>query len=204
MSLEPAIPDPTTDLRGFAPPDWRAALDVDGQLAQVPAGATVKGMFWNDLYKLAAEGNVALPRGRYAAFGDYALVDYMRGVVQVSREAYPNVSAAEGIRRVGARGFDVLAASLAGRVLFALAGRDLQSTLGLVSQAYRRCLDPGGARVVLLEPKRAVISLRSIWNFPTTYQVGVFEGAMRNFGHTGSVKVRPLSACDADYLLEWS
>lgn len=205
MSLVPAPRQPVTsvELSGFVLPTWKEAFDVEALLAQVPPGAKVKGMFWNDLYKFAASANVVLPRARYAAFGDYPLVDYMRGVAQVSRSAYPSIAVAEGIRRVGARGFDVLAASLAGRVLFALAGRDLQSTLGLVSQAYRRCLDPGDARVALLEPKRAVILLRSIWNFPAAYQVGVFEGAMANFGHIGTVKLRSLSACDADYLLEW-
>lgn len=205
MSLVPAVRQPAArvDLDGFVLPTWQEALDVEALLVQVPRPATVKGMFWNDLHKLAASANVVLPRARHAAFGDYPMIDYMRAVAHVARSAYPSVPVAEGIRRVGARGFDVLAASLAGKVLFALAGRDLQSTLGLVSQAYRRCLDPGDARVVLLEPKRAVITLRSIWNFPTAYQVGVFEGAMANFGHIGTVKLRSLSACDADYLLEW-
>lgn len=190
-------------LSGFVAPQWHIELDVEAQLSKVPRHATVKGMFWNDLYKVAEGTKVSLPSGRYSAFGDYPLVDYMRAVATVARAAHPKASVAEGIRRVGDRGFGVLASSLAGKVLFALAGRDLQSTLGLVSQAYRRCLDPGDAQVALLEPKRAVILLRSIWNFPTAYQVGVFEGAMRNFGHAGSVKVRPISPCDVDVLLEW-
>lgn len=193
----------SVSLTGFAPPRWQGPFDVEGQLNKVPAQATVKGMFWNDLQKLAQSAAVELPPGRYAAFGDYPLVDYMRAVVQVARGAYPTSSVTEGTRRVGDRGFGILASSLAGKVLFALAGRDLQATLGLVSHAYRRCLNPGDAQVVLLEDRRAVIALRSIWNFPTTYQVGVFEGAIRNFGHAGTVKVRSLSPCDADVLLEW-
>jgi uncharacterized protein (TIGR02265 family) len=176
---------------------------VEKQLSAVPPDAKVKGMFYNDLYKLAEAASIELPHGRYSAFGDYPLVEYMRSVALVARAAHPSASVAEGIRRVGERGFGILASSLAGKVLFALAGRDLQSTLGLVSQAYRRCLDPGDAQLALIEPGRAVILLRSIWNFPTAYQVGVFEGAIRNFGHTGSVKVRAHSACDADFLLEW-
>lgn len=205
MSSKPAPRNPAANVEfsGFALPAWHLALDVELQLGKVPPSATVKGMFWNDLFKVAEEVHVELPRGRYSAFGDYPLVDYMRGVVAVAQATHPKSSLAEGIRRVGARGFDVLASSLVGKVLFALAGRDLQSTLGLVSEAYRRCLDPGDARVALVEPKRAVILLRSIWNFPTAYQVGVFEGAMRNFGHTGTVKVRSISPCDADFLLEW-
>jgi uncharacterized protein (TIGR02265 family) len=193
----------SVSLVGFELPVWHGVFDVEAQLAQVPPEATVKGMFWNDLCKLAEAAAVALPVTRYAAFADYPLIEYMRAVALVGRAAYPKSSTADGIRRVGERGFGILASSLAGKVLFALAGRDLQSTLGLVSQAYRRCLNPGDAQVPLLESKRAVIALRSIWNFPTAYQVGVFEGALRNFGHSGSVKVRSLSACDADYLIEW-
>jgi uncharacterized protein (TIGR02265 family) len=191
-------------LDGFAPPSWTTSFDVDAHIAMVPANATVKGMFWNDLLKMAAGLSIALPQGRYAAFSDYPLVDYMRAVAVVARAANPKAGVAEGIRRVGERGLATLASSLAGRVLFAFAGRDLGSTLGLVSQAYRRCLDPGEACVALLEPGKAVIELRSIWNFAQSYQVGVFEGAIRHLGHRGSVKLRTHSACDADYLVEWS
>lgn len=205
MSRESTAREPATrlSLSGFALPTWHGPFNVEEHLSKVPPRATVKGMYWNDLYKLAPRALVDLPPGRYSAFGDYPLVDYMRAVALVARNLHPEASVAEGVRRVGRRGFNTLASSLVGRVLFALAGRDLQSTLGLVSQAYRRSLDPGDAQIELLERNRAVISLRSIWNFPTSYQVGVFEGAIDVFGHTGTVQVRPLSACDADFLLEW-
>jgi uncharacterized protein (TIGR02265 family) len=204
MSIDPSTAAPSSvSLAGFGVPTWTTGFDVEAHLALVPAHATVKGMFWGDLLKMAEGLPVALTKGRYASFSDYPLVDYMRAVVAVSRAAYPKASVAEGIRRVGERGFGILASSLAGKVLFALAGRDLGSTLGLVSEAYRRCLDPGEARVALLEPGRAIIELRAIWNFTHAYQVGVFEGALKHFGHAGSVQVRALGPADADYLVQW-
>jgi uncharacterized protein (TIGR02265 family) len=187
----------------FALPDWKRPYNPAGMLAAVPTAASVKGMFWTDLQKVAAAHPDLLPAKRYAAFNNYPLNDYMRGVTTVATAIHPGVNPHEAIRRIGRRGFSVISSSLAGKVLFALAGRDLVSSLGLVSEAYRRCLTPGDARLASSEPGRIVIELRQVWNHVDSYQVGVFEGALAHFGHSGSVKVRVLSHCDADYLLEW-
>jgi uncharacterized protein (TIGR02265 family) len=178
-------------------------FDVEGHLALVPANATIKGMFWNDLYKVALGVGVRLPPGRYAAFNDYPLVDYMREVANLARAIDPSESILEGMRHVGGRAFVTLTQSLTGRVLFAMAGRDLPAALGLVSEAYKRCLSPGSASLVDLAPGRAVIELRDIWTYPIAYQVGVFEKAIDHYGHIGTVQLRSLSPCDADFLLQW-
>ncbi len=187
----------------FEAPDWVRDFDVEAHLALAPASATVKGMFFGDLQKVADACGVPKPAGRFATFNDYPLVDYMRAVVDVARQAHPGTPTAKAICLVGRRGFSTLSSSLAGRVLFAISGRDLGATLGLVSEAYKRCLSPGRATPVEVAPGRAVIELRAVWNFTNSFQVGVFQGVIEHFGHTGSVRIRTLSPCDADYLLEW-
>jgi uncharacterized protein (TIGR02265 family) len=184
-------------------PNWAAAFNVAEHVARVPSNATIKGMFWNDLYKVARSVNAELPEARYSAFRDYPLVDYLRAVADVSSKAHPGASTLQAIRQIGTRGFATLSDSLVGRVLFAIAGRDLPATLELVSDAYKRSVTPGAARLAQLGPGRAVIELRHIWTYPLAYQVGVFEGAIAHFGFGGTVKLRALSPCDADYLLEW-
>ncbi len=206
MSAQPLRNDVAVaadDALPFLPPNWNQEFDVQAHLSRVPTTATVKGMFWNDLQKVACSVGAVLSPARYASFHDYPLVDYMHAVAEVSGKAYPTLPTLQAIRNVGVRGFATLSDSLAGRVLFAIAGRDLPATLGLVSEAYKRCLSPGTARLASLETGSAVIELRSIWNFTLGYQVGVFEGAIGYFGHSGRVQVRAFSPCDADYLLEW-
>jgi uncharacterized protein (TIGR02265 family) len=201
-SIETAVPG-TAQLAGLGPPDWDGDFDVEARLALIPTNARIKGMFWVDLQRLAAASpDLQLP-GRYSPFKDYPLVDYMAALAQVARVTHPTATTREAIRRVGRRGFDVFATSLGGRVLFAFAGRDPVAALGLISEAYRRCLIPCDARVVSHKNGEALIELRQVWNFVETFQVGLFEGAIEHFGHTGSVKLRVHSPCDADYLLEW-
>ena len=191
-----------TDPSSFATPDLTRAFDVEAYLALVPHGATVKGMFWNDLQRVAAGAGINFT-GHYATFNDYPLVDYMRSVARLARIVSPSAPILEGIRLIGKRAFVTLSQSLTGRVLFAIAGRDLLATLALASDAYRRCLSPGEAQLREMGAGRAVVELRSVWNFPQAYQVGVFEKAIEHFGHVGTVRMRLLSPCDADYLLEW-
>ena len=50
---------------------------------------------------------------------------------------------------------------------------------------------------------RAVVALRDLWNFPDSYQVGVFEGAMETFGLRGDIRVRVHSLADVDLLITW-
>lgn len=197
LAIRPVNNSPT-----FATADLTRAFDVEAYLALVPHGATIKGMFWNDLQRVAAGVGIKFT-GHYATFNDYPLVDYMRSVARLARIASPSAPILDGIRLIGRRAFVTLSQSLTGRVLFAMAGRDLPATLGLVSEAYKRCLNPGAARLLEIRPGYAVIELRSIWNFPKAYQVGVFEKAIEHFGHVGTVQMRLLSPCDADYLLEW-
>lgn len=188
----------------FRLPDFAAPFDLEAHLSRVPPYATVKGMFISDLARVCKDMGEPVPEGRYVAFRDYPLIDYMRAVVDVARTAYPGSPLPDAIRQLGQRGFEVLANSLTGKVLFAFAGRDLGAVLGLVSEAYKRSLNPVGARVGSIQPGRAVIELRDVWNFSESYQVGVFEGALRHYGHSGTVKIKRLSPCDTDYLLEWA
>ena len=187
----------------FFAPDRTSDFDVEAHLALVPPAATVKGMFWNDLHRVAERSDVSMESKRYATFKDYPLVDYMRAVADVACRARPGATTSKAISELGKRGFSILSSSLAGKVLFAISGRDLAATLGLVSEAYKRCLSPGQAALGSISPGRAVIELRDVWNYTQSYQVGVFEGVIEHFGYTGSVRLRVHSPCDADYLLEW-
>jgi len=49
-----------------------------------------------------------------------------------------------------------------------------------------------------------MIALRGVWAFPDVHELGVFEGVIQQFEKNGRVRVRVLSMCDVDLLLEWS
>ena len=66
------------------------------------------------------------------------------------------------------------------------------------------CEYPGTASVAEVTETSARVELREIWNFGNSYQVGVFEGAMKHFGVRGSVQgVRVGRRCDVDLIMHW-
>lgn len=189
----------------FQPPDFRQPLNVEALLAATPATATVKGMYPQRLVELMAQqGTVEREPRRYVAFKDYPMRELMQRVVDAARVLHPKLTLREGIRELGRLVFPTLQASIAGRVLFSFAGKSYESALKRVTQGYALSQNPGSAQLVSLGTREAIVELRGVWNFPDCYQIGVHEGALAWYDHTGRIDVRVHSPCDVDLRIRWS
>lgn len=186
----------------FQPPDWSAPLDVDERVRLVPPTAMVKGMF---LERPIAEAQRRCGRrpvpGEYVPFRDYPITEHIRVLAACAAAAWPDVPLREGIRRLGRDAFRTFLESLAGRVVFAAAGRNFDAGLGLTTRAYGLTGPVGTARVVERTPGAAVVELRGIHSLADCYHVGVFEAGMEHFHEPGEVLIRVHSACDVDFKL---
>jgi len=103
-------------------------VDLEAVLKTVPKDTTLKGMFlsryvnaigedWEDM----AEDLVAPPRhGRYTAFEDYPLTDYLRLLDRAARNRFPRASTREAYRLLGRGDVEVFADSTLGKVTFSL------------------------------------------------------------------------------------
>lgn len=103
-------------------------VDLAAILADVPPGATLKGMFcaryvaaiegpWEEM----AEELEAPPKnGKYTAFDDYPLADYLRLMDRAARDRFPRSSTREAYRLLGRGVVDVFADSTLGKVTFSL------------------------------------------------------------------------------------
>lgn len=183
----------------FVRPDWSLPLDLEDRLAKVPEAATVKGMFFSGPIDLAAKKTAKhVGRDRYVAFKDYPLTEHLEVLAQCAKLAYPREPARSALRRLGHDAYRTFVESLAGRALFAVAARSWEDGLTLVSRAYGITGPVGTGRVVEASASGAVIALRGIWNFPDSYHLGVFEGAISQYGKAGEIWVRVHGLADVD------
>lgn len=186
----------------FRVPDPGEALDVEARVRDTPLEKQTKGMFFEAITRGARNVGVVREQ-RYVSFRDYPLRDFMLLVAEYARARYPGLPMRDALRRVGSEAYAALMSSVAGRVLFALAGGDMQSALRLAPEAYRHSLSHCAVTVRVDMRRQVVLEFRDVWNFPDCYQVGVVEGACRALGVDARIRTRVHSACDVDMLVRW-
>jgi len=171
----------------------------------VPASSTVKGMFINTFLETLDAVHCPRPtRDRFFAFRDYPLTRFMAMMLDTVPLAWPSDAPSQGLRRLGQTAFHALASSMAGRVLFAVAGSDWHTLLSLAGRAYELSLSHARVAVHEVGEHEAVVELRQVWNFADSYQVGVMEAALEAYGKQGVVRVEKLGrCCDVNLHLAW-
>jgi len=116
---------------------------------------------------------------------------------------YPRLAAREALRRIGWDVFPTLIDSIAGKVMFAVAGTDLNLALNLTPNGYRHSIYPGEVRVRLNSSHQVVLEFREIHNFVDCYQVGTMEGGCRAYRKNEHITIRQYSEVDLDMLIRW-
>lgn len=187
----------------FRPPDWSEPLDLEVRLAKMPAQATVRGLFFNDLFAQFPRTKALARRPRYLTFSNYPFAEWCEVLTEAAHVCFPGSRPREGIRQIGKRALPALAESHAGRVLLAMAGSDPLATLRISGKAFALAQSNGSCTVASLEPGLAIMQIRDAWDYPDAYYVGVYEGALELFGSRSDVEVRVHSLCDVDLRLRW-
>lgn len=189
---------------GFVEPPWDVELDPQLYFDDTPSEALVKGMYPKGLIdQLNARGTPAEGYGRFRAFKDYPLVDYMRLEVDAARLMFPDVSLREGLRRVGWTAYPILRESLIGKVIFGAFGDSVGGIVKLASKAYRSSLTMGHAETLEQGEGHAIVRLSQMYNFADSYQVGVFEGVLRHQEREGGVLIKAEQRWQVDVYMWW-
>jgi uncharacterized protein (TIGR02265 family) len=188
---------------GFSLPDFEQPLDIDAVVAACPAEATIRGMFFLDVVELLRQRQLPLPTRRYQSFGSYPLREFLGFAAEAVPRLYPGTSVREGLRRFGHTTCPTFRETMLGRVLFGTLGHDLGRILRLTANAYEASLHPGTAEIVELRANSAIIRLVDVYNFPDSYQIGVFEGGITSCRRTGEVLLRTVSPSVHEYALTW-
>jgi uncharacterized protein (TIGR02265 family) len=177
------------------------SYEVEEEVASIPAGYGVKGMFFDrlvialgsDFESVAKSLDKPPPQGRYLGFRDYPGGDFVRLAAAVARKVYPRVGLREGVRRVALDDFRVFAESVVGRVTLAVAS-DARSVLNKVPFIYRS-LAPGDWDISAQDLDEYTVRLDfrpfvGRWE----YAIGQFEGAVLHYGDRSVIHVHELDA----------
>ena len=188
----------------FAEPEWDAPIDFEARLAAVPADATVRGMFLQQLLEgMSGDAAVAVRGRRYLAFKSYPMRDYVELLALSCTRSARGIAHGQCVRRLGRMVYPTYAATITGTAIFAAAGRNFRRMLELCPAAYRVSTPSAEVSIVEIENGRARIALRRLWNLPDLYQVGIFEGAMDVCGAVGAITVERHSLGDVDFEVRW-
>jgi uncharacterized protein (TIGR02265 family) len=197
MTFAPEVP------AGFDAPDDDAPLDVEAVRAAVPAGATVKGLFFQDLQKRLTAGGHPPYEGHFVSFKDYPLVVFIDAIAEHAPVLYPRPTLRGAIRAFGESAYPAFADTMIGRMLFGVLGNDVQRMMGAASKAYDHSVNPGKVTRVRQTERSALMQLENIWIFPTCYQVGVFEGGVHATGKEADVRLRTIGPGRVDLFVRW-
>lgn len=189
----------------FHLPAWSEPIDLGALLRVAPVTPTVKGMFFQQMVEAArAASGVAPGRASYSTLREYPLHEWLELLVRSAELAHPGVPVREGLRRLGHGSYAMVSESMIGKVLIGAVGNDLGALLRVAPRVYRLTTTIGSAEVSFLEPRRAIVQLRDIWDFPDAYHVGIYEGGLRAMGQSGEVRVRVHGPASADLELRWA
>ena len=175
-------------------------LDIDKLVRAVPPGHTIKGAFVAKNAEILAASWAKLepslvspPRGgKYLAFSDYPLVDYLRVTDKAARKKFPGASGREAHRLLSRDTFDVFAGTTLGRVTTSLLSGPA-SALTKYPELYNRLVHGSRVEVVILEPRVAEADFSGYYS--TTEAIyGVLEGIVLACGGDPTVTVQAKEA----------
>lgn len=188
------------------PPRTDAPIDVEAQVAALPDGARIRGLYPSDFARRIREAGGPVPaiaRRRYRSFLQYPYADCLRLMVAAARACHPTLPVGEGARRLGWAAFDLFHSTRVGRALYDLAFIGPAELLLLSPRGYDALLSFGHVRAQQLGATRVRLEYRDMPALLETYQVGVVEGALMSLGREPRVLVAMDGIANALFDVRW-
>jgi uncharacterized protein (TIGR02265 family) len=206
-----SAPSPRSVDLVFRRPRFDRPIAVEDQIRLLPAGATCKGLFFNDpiqrlkkispSHPLLAPGEIAARR--YVTFFDYSYADFMRLLATSAQAVYPSAPLGEGLRRLGRTGYEALMQSQVGKVVFGVLGRDFESVVRTGVRGWVISVNFGKVELEVIDRRQMRYHFRDFPAFLESYQVGVVEGAMGVCGIEGEVLVHLHDPGNGVFEIRW-
>jgi uncharacterized protein (TIGR02265 family) len=163
---------------------FRGDVDIERLASSVPSGYTIKGVFvapnatligteWSRIEPTLS----APPRnGKYLAFSDYPLVDFLRTSDVAARRKYAGVGTCEAHRRLARATFETFSQSTLGKVALSLVAGPA-SLLAKYGEMYNRMLT--GQRLEVTVVDKCTVDLEYTNYYMTREAIfGVIEGSI--------------------------
>ena len=161
-------------------------VDLASTLGNIPPDFTTKGMFFTRyVAALGAEWEELLPsldepakHGRYHAFVDYPLRDYVRLFERVARARFPG-STREAFRLLARGEIDVFAESTLGKVAFALL-RDPAATLLRFPDLFKMVSRASACTAKRIDERRVAVTFPR-FHGASEQALGLVEGIVQTY-----------------------
>ena len=195
----------SADAGAFVEVDWDAEVDVQAHLDAVSEGSLMRGMYTSPVVSLALKrSGKKFGRERYVAFKLYPMREHLEVVASCAAAAYPELNLARALRQLGAMAVPTLRGSMVGRTMFALAGGTVRSAFELLSKGHAQARNVGGVRLFEYSQTHAVFTLRDIFDFPESLQVGIIENAAKEaVGVMPKARLRRHGFGSVDIRIDW-
>jgi uncharacterized protein (TIGR02265 family) len=163
---------------------FRGEVDIDRLIEKVPAGFTIKGAFVASNAAIVAsdwpriEQTLDQPprNGKYLAFSDYPLADFLRITHAAAKKKYPALPSREAHRLLSRSTFEVFAQTTFGRVVVTLVSGPA-SLLKKYEDVFNRMLK--GPRVAVTVTGSQSVEMAFTSYYSTREAIfGVLEGAV--------------------------
>ena len=187
----------------YEEPDWSKPVDFTARVAAIPEGAVIRGMFLQVLWDaLTLELNGRLRARRYVAFKNYPMREYVELLGFASEQARAT-RPADYMRRLGRLIYPNYVKTISGSAIFAVAGHDFGRVIEASPTAYKVGLSPASIVIRRIEHNHAQVELRNVFNLPDFHQVGIWEGAMKVCGVSGTIKTHVIDFGATDFDVYW-
>jgi uncharacterized protein (TIGR02265 family) len=163
---------------------FRGDVDIARLIAVVPGGYTIKGAFVASNAAIVADEWPSIekalehpPRnGKYVAFSNYPLTDFLRVTDAAARKRYPGMATRESHRLLARSTFEVFSQTALGRVTLTLVSGPA-SLLSKYEEIFNRMVT--GPRVAVKVVDRHNVELDYTGYYSTREAIfGVLEGAV--------------------------
>jgi uncharacterized protein (TIGR02265 family) len=203
--VSPSLGKVSAHSHTLAENDWNLPLDVEAQLRMLPREGWIRGVFPDTLVKRLDEAGIPHPEfPGYHVLAKYPLDEYTRLIAFAAQALHPDLPLRHAVRMVGQCIYPAFFASMVGKAIFAVAGKDFKRAVEVAPKAYKDVgISPGASRVLRVTEGYAYAELRDVWGLSEAFQVGIWEGALLAFGLTGSVRARVLTPSDVDLECVW-
>ena len=118
---------------------------------------------------------------RYIAFKRYPLQTYHAELRAAAEAIYPDEPTSYGFYEIAHAVYPTLAASMVGRAIFAVAGKDFRRIVSLAPRGYSASNTHGTFNIVELDDDHCVCRLDDIWD-PPSFTAGIIQGALEVCG----------------------
>ena len=149
---------------------------LDAWSALVPDDAATRGMFFHNIADALKAGGLPPPEEHFIAFKHYPLKTYWALMRDAAARLHPDEPEALGVYQIAHVVYPNFAASMLGRAIFAVAGRDFGRIVSLAPRAYEASNTRGKFIIESLKDNATVVRLEDIWD-PVPFSAGIWRGA---------------------------